>query len=465
MTKSITAIIIIFLGVLFIFPHFSCHPGDNGNKEYPDTVHLVNWNIAFTPSSNGSSADIITAIEDSLTKYVQAHNADTRLIFIIKSCPCDTSLLNLDATVIYGSGQTVPTPPTQPKPGPSGDYLVEENFKVYNPEFKDSTYQDTSTAYTSPINIQAAPVSSRLHKVLAVIDTGLDTLRFNQSFPNTVWNGNLLWQDGANETLFNVMPGEPEHVLIDNTNVKHGTAVTEIVLKQVYQLDKNSIPQIMSIRAFDSNEQGTVYTVSCALSYAIQHHADFINASWGYFGKENPVLKKYVQRASDSAIRIIAAAGNSPFPHDGAQVCSVNQNNLNSLNRLERKDSLFYPACFAPTIANLVSVTQLHQTNTSPGPLELKACYYQNFSPDFITVGAFDKHPSGNPPCCIFNLPFLSKPIEGSSFATPVLTAILMKSIQNKSEDIKLFINREMPKTINKDFTLNGNYYVFIQEP
>ncbi len=90
------------------------------------------------------------------------------------------------------------------------------------------------------------------------------------------------------------------------------------------------------------------------------------------------------------------------------------------------------------------------------------ACYYQNFSEKYITVGAYEKGPSiGN--CCMFQMAFLDQPIEGSSFATPVLTAVLMKELLSKTQDIKSYIDKNMPKEGDKRFTLNGNYYEFHQ--
>jgi hypothetical protein len=476
MRKFIANILVILLPILFLYPQFSCGQNDSHKYDksdtgkkivYPDTVHLLNWNVAFTSSSAGSSAAIIKALEDSLIKYVQDRNSDTRkLLFILKYCPCDSLITNLDATAIYGSGNPVSPPPTQPKPGPTGDYAVgNNNFDVHIPDYKDSNNINYSLGIKYKDSISVLPASSKLHRLLAVIDTGLDTPLFRKAFPNWVWGGNLLWQDPANETLFNVVPEEAadKNVLKDSNPVKHGTSATEIILTQLLRLRNARIPQIMSIRAFDDKEKGTIYTVACALSYAIQHHADFINASWGYFGKEDPVLKKYLQKASDSSIRIIAAAGNSPGTHARGMICKGVINNLNSLERLKRSDSLFYPACFAPSIENLISVTQLQHAGARAAVTNnLIPCYYQNFSSEFVSTGAYEEFSAtGN--CCKFSIPFLMQPIEGSSFATPVMTAYFMSVLQDNNVHIKSLISSNTNRTANSSFTFNGNYYKFIQ--
>ncbi len=227
---------------------------------------------------------------------------------------------------------------------------------------------------------------------------------------------------------------EPNGSVVDDNEVKHGTAATFIAINQIKkQILSNQLPKIMSIRAFDKDEKGSIYTVSCALSYAIQHNADYINASWGYFGGQDPVLKRYIYMADSASIRVIAAAGNSPIVHNSSKICPVTSNDLNNLDRLESRDSLFYPACYALEFPNVVSVTQLNGIGKPVYP-----CYYQNFSSKYITVGAADNSPAD--PCCIFQIPFLKSSIEGSSFATPAVTGILMPQITKKSQNIKSFI-------------------------
>jgi Subtilase family len=206
------------------------------------------------------------------------------------------------------------------------------------------------------------------------------------------------------------------------------------------------LPKIMSIRAFDKDEKGSIYTVSCALSYAIQHKADYINASWGYFGAQDPVLRRYIKIADRASIRVIAAAGNSPVIHQTKNICDKNINDLNDLERLESKDSLFYPACFASTVDNVVSVTQVSPKAPNSFP-NVVPCYYQNFSSRYITVGAFDKNLTNNV-CCTFSIPFLSPSVEGSSFATPAATGFLMTNVTSKTQNIKKYITTHCNPTL-----------------
>jgi hypothetical protein len=443
-------LVLLFFLYCFFVRKGGCCIGGTGYGEPKVTKHWISWNILFTPSSAGTSAQIIHDFEDSLIKYVKGIDPDASLSFEFHYCPCDSLLTNMDATLVTGSGLIVTPPPTTPNPGPSGDYTLAKNLDTYMAEISDSatTVLDSGHIKNRDTAVLIAGTTRTIFdKTLAVIDTGLDTLLYKKIYPNTIWNGNILWQDPAKPTLFDVVLGEPNNTLIDDNEVKHGTAATYIALSQMQlkKMQHGQMPKIMSIRAFDKDEKGSIYTVSCALSYAIQHKADYINASWGYYGAQDPVLRRYIKTADRASIRVIAAAGNSPIIHETAKICKKEKNDLNDLDRLDLKDSLFYPACFASTIDNVVSVTQLSPNTPVVFPNAVP-CYYQNYSPKFITVGALDKNPVNNV-CCTFSIPFLSRAIEGSSFATPVATGILMSQVTSKSQNIKLYITTHYSPT------------------
>ncbi len=463
MRKYIAIILIFLLLVLVLYCHFFRRSG-GGN--IVTVNHWINWNLSFSPSSAHDSTQIVQAFEDSLQNYVHGINSAGNLTFQLHYCPCDSFLTNIDATLTYGSGNSVPPPPPNPNPGPKGDYTLGNNFNMSIPDFADTNIIDTSKLFKHTESLLTGPVMPHINRTIAVIDTGLDTLLFRQSYPNAIWNGNLLWQDTDKPTLFSVVVDESTNNLLDKGHVKHGTAAAEIILTQIKQIPQNRIPQIMSIRAFDDSERGSIYTVSCALSYAIKHHADFINASWGYFGHEDSILKKYLIRASDSSIRIIAAAGNTPGFHNPKSICGTTENTINSLDRLKGNDSLFYPACFAPEIPNLISVSQLNQVDpVHPG--QIVPCFYQNYSAIYVTVGAIENNNSvyESSECCTFNIPFLHWPIEGSSFATPVVTAIMFSDVPDKRIDIKSYININGLPMSGKAYTNNGKYFSFLQLP
>ena len=436
-----------------------CSCKDSSRRE--TVKHWINWNILFTAASKSQSQTIVQDLENYLIEYVHAKDPYAKLEFNLQYCPCDSLITNIDATLLWGSGKPVTPPGTVPSPGPQGDYVLSNNLGLNMPDYVDSNYVNLDSLTVDTSTMVAATPSSQLNRTLAVIDTGLDTLLFNQAYPNTVWGGNLLWQDAAKPTLFDVVPGESQSILMDQNYVKHGTAATWIALSQIKRTQPSRIPQIMSIRAFDDSERGSIYSVSCALSYAIQHHADYINASWGYYGKEDIMLRNYLLKADRQSIHIIAAAGNTPGSHDPAQICNTVENKLNSLDWLNSTGVLFYPASLAPFIRNLVSVTQL-DTVTSTNPQKVVPCFYQNYSHNYITVGVLEDSPP-NGRCCIFHIPFLERPIEGSSFATPTMTGIIMSSMLDNSLGIKQFIDRNAFKSKDR-YTIHGNYFIYSEQ-
>ena len=450
-------LIIIFILLLLLF---YCYCLRRDRKGPEPVKHWISWNLLFTPNSLGTSQGVVQDFETYLTNYVHGYDPSATLNFQLLYCPCDSLLTNIDATLLTGSGNTIPPPPTKPNPGPSGDYTLANNFAMEIPVYQNHNFVDSGNTIKDTSNISITPVPPSLRKTLAVIDTGLDTALFKIAFPNTIWNGDLLWQDiVGRSTIFDVVPGEANGVLMDDNSVKHGTAATGIVLSQIYRTQPDRTPRIMAIRAFDKDEKGSIYTVSCALSYAIQHQANFVNASWGYYGEEDFVLKHYLLKADSHAIHILAAAGNTPGHHFSNSVCNTYPNDQNNLDRLYRSDSLFYPACFAPVIPNLVSVTQLNKVNIS-NQHPIVPCFYQNFSPGYITVGAIDLTAASDE-CCSFKVPFLSGRIEGSSFATPVVTGILMSTMPDNDRDIKLFISTHKSGQSIEKFTNNGDYFIY----
>jgi Subtilase family len=456
------SLVVIFLLLFLLFFCF-CSRRHNcrsckGDANPVIVKNWINWNILFTRSSLDQSQAIVQDFEVYLNNFAHAQDPTVTLNFNVHYCPCDSFITNIDATLISGSGKPVTPPGTKPNPGPSGDYVLSENLDLSMPDHTDSNYIVLDSIIADTSTISAALPSSRLNRTLAVIDTGLDTLLFGQGYPNAIWAGNLLWQDASKPTLFDVNPDESQSILMDNNYVKHGTAATWIALSQIKWAQPTRIPQIMSIRAFDDSERGSIYTVSCALSYAIQHHADYINASWGYYGKEDIMLKSYLLKADRQSIKVIAAAGNTPGIHDPTEICNTVVNPVNSLDYLNTIGNLFYPASFSIYMQNLVSVTQLDSVISLN---KVRPCYYQNYSQNFVTVGVLDSLPR-NGQCCEFHIPFLQWPIEGSSFATPTMTGILMSKMPDNNLKVKQFLFLNSSKSFDR-YTNHGDYFIYTE--
>src|SRR6185295_9672097 len=130
----------------------------------------------------------------------------------------------------------------------------------------------------------------------------------------------------SGNTLTNFLPGQETRGFFDDHIKKHGTAVTAIALRALETA--NAYPRIMILKALDSNKTGSVFSVSCALSYAAQNNVTVINASLGYYsqGPVDPILQKYVllctNRQPNPAF-VFAAAGNTRGDRNQGNFCLV----------------------------------------------------------------------------------------------------------------------------------------------
>jgi Subtilase family len=378
----------------------------------PDSNKWVNWNVLFqSGADNGARLQEIQILEQYLTDYITQYNALNNTHFAVNTffvkCPCDTTLINFNAIPVAGSGQA-PVPPRPPGKGVGGSGDAIQYINPNNSFSTDSTTEEkVDTTY-----IQTAYNSIDPSKILAVMDTGLDSSYFQNNFRP------LLWSDPTGLTYRNFQffnNGRSYDYYFDDDKYKHGTAVTALALQALERIENQvSVkPKVMILKVLDANANGNTFTVSCALSYAVKNHATLVNASLGYYAKNgevDSVLRHYVDlcfRTTPASIPIIAAAGNIPGPHTAPLCGTTPPGNELAGTRL------FYPACFSDSFPNVISVTGLQDSRQS--------CFYQNYSNVFVTVGVLGVS-SSTADCCKFLPPFLQTGYEGSSFATPIVT-------------------------------------------
>lgn len=423
----------------FISINFSsCKPSANQSNAYSsggDTSVLLDWNINFGPGYDAHGRDTMRqAYENWVNHYIDsASSQSTPRTIRWTFCPCDSGLANIYVT-IGAAGGSIPPPPPNPPPGPTGDYALSNNLPVSIPEaLQEGKYND-SAKYTVP----GDPKSDTT--VLAVIDTGLDTTAFKGKSPEMIWANNMLWMDRDGPTLFDVIPGDPTTTLNDENHVKHGTAATAFALLQFREHRK---PKVMTIKSFDQHGKGSVYTVSCAMSYAIQKNVKAINASWGYDSDvPDTILAAYFKLANQRNIAVFVAAGNDPhLPHTSP----YNKDTVVLANELKERH-LFFPACFSDRMKNVVTVTGLNKTDSG-----IRPCQYQYYSNAYVNLGVLNTND-----CCVYYLPFLGSAVEGTSFATPVATGAVMQLFMRPPPGMAL----NLQDTINqKLFHYNEPFY------
>ncbi|MEO7490050.1 MAG: S8/S53 family peptidase [Ferruginibacter sp.] len=436
----------------------SCKPTNSPNVTgylTPDTstyVEKISWNVLFKENvSQPKKEKIINQIKDSVilfyTRYNHAYG--TRFIPVFDStywCPCDSTLYNLNFHSIIpspnGAGQSVSSPPPGKGLGGQGDLVdvlyVSDNVVISEPFNKENA---TSPLQHNAIKIDDKPIDG--NKILSIIDSGLDTSLFTSSVKKLIWRDQI-----STKTLFNFLPGQPVKDFNDAGAVKHGSAVTAIALDAMRQA--TAYPQVMILKALDNKDQGSIFSVSCALSYAIQKKATVVNLSLGYLGKADSIMRHYIALSNKNdlnPLQLFVAAGNTPYPHKDSLLCSSA-----FANNLLINNQLFYPACFSKSFNNLTSVTQIRLPDSY--------CYYQYYSNDYITLGVLN-----NETCCSFKVNFrTSAPqfYEGSSFATPFASGLKMMTILNQSLPglANINWNNLLQTEVTKRVTRDGKYIV-----
>jgi hypothetical protein len=364
--------------------------------------HTMSWNVLFNPiATDADKNTFLNNYLNYLELFVNTYNSNNHKRFVIKffpyCCPCDPLLCNYNFLIVDGSGGSLNPPPKPPGGGGSGDLIAKNNSLENNSADAANEYVDSSKVafdITKPIDP---------HKIIGIMDTGLDPSKFDGIITP------LLWHDNTQPTIANflVSPANLQNGF-DDHNEKHGTAVAALILDNLKTA--KTYPRFMVLKVLNHNKQGTTFSVSCALSYAIQKHITLVNASLGYYGKVDSILRKYIIRAK--GITILAAAGNTSGPHGGPLCGHGTSNKLGGTK-------FFYPACFSKNLSNVITVTSISNHSTD--------CKFQNFSPKFVSIGVLNTKKS----CCKFSVPFLEAEYEGTSFATPIVTGMMMTKLIN----------------------------------
>ena len=405
--------------------------------------------------------DGVKPYKSKLTSYLKKQikkQGYRRNQFIIKKitinyCACDDPYLwniTADAEVNQETDTTGPSQPTVAPPKtptvPQGELLA-----VLGQNDAINVFTDKIAMLQPDSVLQFSNLSFDDKAVIAILDTGIDTTLFANGMRSEVlWNG----PGGSKNMLIGGDPGK----YMDDHSYRHGTSVASIALESYYKASKNAkIPRLMVIKVLTGEGSGTIFELSCGLSYAHQNHATVINTSMGYYGVENDVLNYYAEKCHIDSIPIVAAAGNAAGTREPGMECTET---IDGNNKLRNPDHLFYPACLAPkkNLYTVIAVTGFK----SPGI----PCYYQNYSSEFVTMGVLNERTEQL--CCMYRLPFINSEfaLEGSSFATPVVSGRLTFNIinmghhSNTAEYLRLMHTAKAPHTSAMPEVTESNQYI-----
>ncbi|HEV2483890.1 MAG TPA: S8 family serine peptidase [Puia sp.] len=360
---------------------------------------------------------------------------------------CDSDMILLyDSTLLpYLQNQTVGGSGGTGSPGPSGNNGPTLYCSNYSVGTHDSARIDTlrrsqfppriATNYTWPKPTPAGVLT------IAVFDSGLDSV--GSSVVATVGSTCFETPSGTSSSHgWNFVDNNANTQ--DDMPDKHGTKVTKIILNQVQQYGGGNV-DILPVKIFNSNGQGTLFGMLCGFAYASGAGARIVNASWGFYHyaqtdtagtlKVENMLGAFMNKyLNATGMLLVAAAGNDDPAEDAIFGSMDHTSDYRYLD-----SNRFYPASFAKTFPNIVTVTTVSQRTQKPSPLE-------NASGNLVDVGAQCDTitPDGsyvfydpiNPPKNVGG-GYIVYTITGSSFAAPVVTgriAALYSHLTSKTD-------------------------------
>jgi subtilisin family serine protease len=223
----------------------------------------------------------------------------------------------------------------------------------------------------------------------------------------------------------------------------HGTHLAGIISKTIRENQPAINYQLMALKVMDANGVGNTFDAVCSILYAAEKGAKVINASWGFYGGSEKLLKRAIRYAASKGAVFVNAAGNESAD-------------------LARTD--YYPAEYALTgstsIRSLMFVGALNQN----GDLWPET----NIRTRGIIQDGFVATPGENIRSLI---PFhLRRKVpatkSGTSMATPVMSAIMANYINTfPNQDPPTVRSNVLDKILTtipaKTFTVNGQAFPY----
>jgi len=95
--------------------------------------------------------------------------------------------------------------------------------------------------------------------------------------------------------------------------VWHGTFGFHAITNELNQPDNI---EIVPLKIFDENGEGSLFDMTCAIYHAIDHNANIINISAGYQGQHSGILENAINYARENNVFICTAVGNDSLDID-----------------------------------------------------------------------------------------------------------------------------------------------------
>lgn len=297
-----------------------------------------------------------------------------KLINICKCCNLQLAVISADLDILrFLEDNADISPGNDNDPRGSSFQIVCNNSYTFSSGIDSKSSIKTQNIDLKDILSQYGNLSNEPKAVkVAVIDTGF-------KYENLAEQGIEvnIWQNKHTTNSCNMSVDIVGWNFIDDNNnpsddnpSEHGTIISAIISKTANILGVEYLPEIMVLKAFNSNGVGTLYTIICALCYSKAHSANIINASFvcPTSGLGIEYLKRIIRDLGN--IILVCAAGNRR---------SITDNVGLGLGLLSTTP--LYPACFSAELNNVITVTSLWEMgveNYSPTEPIVNICVYSN---------------------------------------------------------------------------------------
>ena len=253
--------------------------------------------------------NVSTAYKDSLRKVMDNE-------YRISWYPCMCENMTIELWISQGP---IPTNERENAKGSSGGKVEEFDPNIiFGTEFfkGNQSVLTTLDMASIPLIHSGDPTATKI----AILDTGFD-------FDNTEYN-NLLGgfnlqvssaeMGGAPDTDddSNCLPddmGGWDFVNDDNRaedDHSHGTHVASLLSQEVMAINSAAKFVILPLKTHNERGNASLYTLACALKYAISKSVDFVNGSWGYDGPPAGILERALDDLKDSGAIFVGSSGN-----------------------------------------------------------------------------------------------------------------------------------------------------------
>lgn len=188
----------------------------------------------------------------------------------------------------------------------------------------------------------------------------------------------------------------------------HGTFGMRSIAEDSDFMDLNVVP----LKIFNKQGQGTLFNFVCALYHAIDHGADIINISAGYSGTPSDILESAVAFAKQKGVFIVTAAGNDTTDIDIRPQYPAYYAKIDTLMTEDTTLITGYD--------NVISVASMSPTNDLSG--------FSNYGKKAVTLAAYGEDMAGH----LHTGELASR--SGSSIATYYVTRQLASVIAEDRE-------------------------------